>query len=390
MSEPRPGDRTEGLILIVSPGGVRERGGMGRIVGNLTGFWDRSGTGPRYRVIDPYGPRVLLLAPLYLATAMARMIWLFFVDRVRLVHIHMASRGSVVRKGLILLLAKALGAPVILHFHAGDFADFYGRLPAFAQRLLLRLIRMADLSIVLGQTWRDLLVGDLGIDPARVAVLANAVPRPPEDPRPHGSGPTCRLLFLGRLEAQKGVPELIEALADPRLRDLPWQASLVGGGEVARFRAEIDRRGLAERIECPGWQDAPAVARRLAEADVFVLPSHHEGLSMALLEALAAGLAIVATPVGAIPEVIEDRVSGLLVPVGDPAALAAALVEVTARPDRRAELAAGGSRCFNEKFEISAYCAELEALYEGLMSDRDGPCGRLRQTPSGPRERRHI
>ena len=363
---------------------------MGRIVGNLTGHWDRSGSGPRYRVIDPYGPRVLLLAPFYLASAMARMVWLFLTAPVRLVHIHMASRGSVVRKGLILLLSKAFGAPVILHFHAGDFTDFYGRLPAYAQRVLLRLIRMADLSIVLGRPWRDLLVGELGIDPARVAVLANAVPRPFEGARPRRSDPTCRLLFLGRLEAPKGVPELIEALADPRLQDLPWQASLVGGGEVTRFRAEIRQRGLSERVECPGWQDASSVARLLAEADVFVLPSHHEGLSMALLEALAVGLAIVATPVGAIPEVIEDRVSGLLVPVGDPAALAAALAEVIAHPDRRAELAAGGSRCFNEKFEISAYCAELEGLYAGVTSDRGGPSGRLRPTTSGPRERRHT
>ena len=72
---------------------------------------------------------------------------------------------------------------------------------------------------------------------------------------------------------------------------------------------------------------------------------------------------MVATPVGAIPEVIEDGVSGLLVPAGDPAALAEALIRVVAQPDLRAALADGARRCFNEKFEISVYCAQLEALY---------------------------
>lgn len=358
--------KDDGVVLIVTPGGIHERGGMGRIVANFTRYWDQSGTGPSYRIIDPYGPRLLLIAPFYLAAAMTRLIWLLATRTVRLVHIHMASRGSVIRKGLILLLAKAAGVPVLLHLHAGDFEQFYRRLPAAAQWLLLKLIRQADLTIVLGRPWRDLLVEQLEIAPARVAVLPNAVPRPRRPARRTKQDQICQLLYLGRLEDKKGVPELVEALADPRLRRLSWRASLVGGGEVARFRAELDRRNLSERVECPGWQDETDVARRLAAADVFVLPSHHEGLSMALLEALAAGLVLVATPVGAIPEVIEDSVSGLLVPVGDPGALAAALARVIEQPDLRAALAAGADRSFNEKFEISVYCAELEALYARL------------------------
>ncbi len=352
------------MVLIVTPGGTEERGGMGRIVANFTRYWDQSGTGPSYRIIDPYGPRLLLTAPFYLAAAMARMIWLLATRTVRLVHIHMASRGSVVRKGLILLLAKAAKIPVILHLHAGDFSQFYWRLPAAARRLLLMLIRQADLTIVLGRPWRDLLVEQLEIAPTRVAVLPNAVPRPRRPARgSNKQGQICQLLYLGRLEDKKGVPELVEALADPRLQKLSWRASLVGGGEIARFQAELDRRNLAERVECPGWQDETDVARRLAAADVFVLPSHHEGLSMALLEAMAEELVVVATPVGAIPEVIDDGISGLFVPVGDPAALADALVRVIEQPDLRETLAAGAQRCFNEKFEISVYCAELEALY---------------------------
>ena len=73
MRRGAPSDRAGGLVLIVSPGGTAERGGMGRILTNVTGHWARSGTRPDYRVIDPYGPRSLLLAPFYLAAALGRL-----------------------------------------------------------------------------------------------------------------------------------------------------------------------------------------------------------------------------------------------------------------------------------------------------------------------------
>jgi glycosyltransferase involved in cell wall biosynthesis len=360
-----------GLVLIVTPGGLSEQGGMGRIVSNITRHWRATGSGPRYRVIDPWGPRLLPLAPFYLARALAQVAWHALREPVALLHIHMAARGSVVRKALVLLLGKALGIPVLLHLHAGNFEAFFRGLPPVGRRLLHGLLRRADGIVVLGRPWQHMLVDDLGLDAARVTVLPNAVPAPAHAPRQDTSGKgggTCRLVFLGRLEDRKGVPELLDALADPRLAALDWHATLAGGGELRRFRQRIAALGLTARVDCPGWQSEDAVRRLLGDADVFVLPSHHEGLSMALLEALAEGLAIVTTPVGATPEVIEDGRSGLLVPPGDREALAEALARLIEDRALRSSLRAGARRSFNEKFDISVYCRNLEQLYRRLVA----------------------
>lgn len=356
-----------GLVLIVTPGGLGEHGGMGRIVSNITRHWQETDSGPRYRVIDPWGPRFLPLAPFYLVRALAQVAWRALREPVALMHIHMAARGSVVRKALVLLLGKALGIPVLLHLHAGNFEAFYQGLPRVGRRLLRGLLHRADGVVVLGRPWQRMLVDDLGLDAGRVTVMPNAVPAPAHPPRQCTSG-TCRLVFLGRLEDRKGVPELLDALADPRLADLDWHTTLAGGGELRRFRRRIAALGLTARVDCAGWQPEDAVRRLLGESDVFVLPSHHEGLSMALLEALAEGLAIVTTPVGATPEVIEDGRSGLLVPPGDREALARALARLVEDRELRAALRAGARRSFNEKFDISVYCRNLEQLYRRLAA----------------------
>ena len=140
--------------------------------------------------------------------------------------------------------------------------------------------------------------------------------------RPAVAAGPPHLVFLGHLSARKGVPELLEALASPALAALPWRATLAGGGPVDEFRARAAALGLADRVAFPGWIDQPAASALCAAADILVLPSHAEGLAMSVLEGLAHGLAVVATPVGAHAEVIEPEQSGLLVPPGDVAALA--------------------------------------------------------------------
>jgi glycosyltransferase involved in cell wall biosynthesis len=116
-----------------------------------------------------------------------------------------------------------------------------------------------------------------------------------------------------------------------------------------------------------------------AGADILVLPSHHEGMAMAVLEGLAHGLAVVTTPVGAHDEAIDDGASGLFVPVGDSAALAVALAGLVADPARRAALAAGARARFVERFSMASYLPALRHIYAGLAV---GPM------PETPGERR--
>ena len=374
----RTGPGRQRAVFIVAPGGLKERGGMGRLVSHITQHWSETGSGPAYRVIDPWGPRFLPVMPFFFARALVQILWQALRGRIALLHVHMASWGSVLRKGVIVRLAYRLGIPVVLHLHAGDFLAFYERMPSLGKRWTRGVLERADRLVVLSEGWRRALAEGLKLDARRLVSLPNAVPGPPEEALRRGGaeagpGPDgCRILFLGRLEAAKGVPELIAALADPRLAGLDWRASLVGAGAVEDYRRQAERLGIGERLEFPGWQDSAAVRRRLAEADIFVLPSHFEGLSMALLEALAYGLAVVATRVGAAEEIVEDGVSGLLIRVGDHEALVMSILRLVSDPILRAALQKHARQRFNDSFDISTYCRNLERIYEDVLRDRAG------------------
>jgi glycosyltransferase involved in cell wall biosynthesis len=164
------------------------------------------------------------------------------------------------------------------------------------------------------------------------------------------------------------VPELIAALADPALAALSWRATLAGDGELARYRGQARAAGIGDRVEFPGWLDRDRTDLLLRAADILVLPSHDEGMAMSVLEGLAYRLCVVCTPVGALAEVVEDDVSGMLVRPGDASGLAAALALAIREPARRRRLAQAGEALFRQRFEARGYAARMLALYRKALT----------------------
>ena len=179
-----------------------------------------------------------------------------------------------------------------------------------------------------------------------VAVVPNGVgkewTRTVGSPRGHDGDPT--FLCVGRLEPAKGWDVLLSAMAGSEaLRSA--QVAFVGVGPDQKALTDNSvAQGLADRIELKGWLDPPALRAHLAGATALVLPSRRENYPLVLLEGMAAGIPVVATQVGGIPEMIEDGVSGLLVPPDDPDALAAALARVSTDEDLRNRLVEGGHK----------------------------------------------
>jgi glycosyltransferase involved in cell wall biosynthesis len=194
-------------------------------------------------------------------------------------------------------------------------------------------------------TRRCELRAELGIDPAETVVVT-----------------------VANLRVQKNYPNLLAAAArtvrdDPSVRFL----AVGQGPEAAAVAARHEELGLGQRFVLLGYRpDAVAV---MAAADVFVLASDYEGLPVALMEALALGLPVVATAVGGVAETVTAE-AGLLVPPGDSEALAAALQVVTRDPERRAELGRGAAQV-GESFSAEAAAAHLGTLYRDLGRRRD-------------------
>ena len=289
-----------------------------------------------------------------------------------LVHAHLGEDLAVVP--IALSAARRHGLPLVLTVHLSLAHTLVGVTPrARALRLLgapleRAGVRAADAVIALVPRTAELLVAD-GVDPERVHVVPSGVvvPAAPAstDAAALAGAPRPRVLFVGRLAPQKGVRTLIEAV--PRL---PAEAEVcvVGDGPARRgLERAAQRAGVAGRVRFLGMRAPTEVPALLAAADVLGLPSVYEELGSVLLQAMDAGLPIVATRVGGIPDAVGD--AALLVPARDPPALAAAVAELLRSPQRRADL----SRRARERarhFGWEALADRVLEVYRGVVDAR--------------------
>ncbi|MDR3494771.1 MAG: glycosyltransferase family 4 protein [Ancalomicrobiaceae bacterium] len=201
-----------------------------------------------------------------------------------------------------------------------------------------RALTRAQWVVATSATTARSLVADYGVDPARLSVAEPGI-----DPVPREAGSTGepQILAVGSILPRKAYPVLIEALA--LIADLPWSCRIVGApdadaAETERVRGRIAAHGLGGRIDLAGAFGGERLEAAFAGADVFAHPAYHEGYGMALAEALAHGLPIVASDAGAIPETVPGD-AGLLVPAGDANAFAGALRRLVGDPIRRRAMA---------------------------------------------------
>ncbi len=215
---------------------------------------------------------------------------------------------------------------------------FDGIVPLFTLRRAARVIALT------GHEASRL--ADLGIDKDRIAVIPNGVDLAEfaDLPPLRGRNPPTTGLFVGRLDlSQKGLEPLVQSLANlPRSSDFHLRIVGEDWGAADRIRRLAKRLGVEDRLSLVGPVDRPELVREYAQADLLVLPSVFEPFGIVLLEAMAAGLPVIASRVGGIPEVVEEGVTGLLVEPSDPESLAAAIVRLVESPDLRARLGVRG------------------------------------------------
>lgn len=226
-------------------------------------------------------------------------------------------------------------------------------------------LRKADVAFFVSAAARDR-AGARGYETARPRVVPNGVDASTFSPASEATttgSPT--VVFAGRMDDQKGVDILLRAAA--RL-PLGTRVRLAGGGwkeaEYTRLAREL---GVGDRVEFLGQvlrTELPAILR---SASVVVVPSRYENLPLAVLEGMACGVAVVASRVGGVSEMLEDGVEGLLVPADDAEALAKALTFVLADPARAAGMGEAGRRRVMADFTWDSVAARVEAAYAELL-----------------------
>lgn len=284
----------------------------------------------------------------------------------KILHVHSAAGKSFVRKTLIMRWGRVLGFRNVFHCHGAVTREYYAA-RGFAS--VRRALSSASAVVVLSDSWKDYFVNTLQC-PVRVFVVNNPVFPVSDDWRRDGDACAAglTLLFLGRLAKVKGLDYLLAAFAANSSRWRGRVRLIVGGtgAEADELKAYVQRNGLADMIEFIGWVDGQKKEAAFARSQVLILPSFNEGLPVAILEAMAHSMPVIATPVGGIPEVVVPGVNGMLIPPQNQDAIAGAVDYYLSNP--AAVSAHGGeSRRRAKAYFPDNVLMQLSEVYGGLL-----------------------
>lgn len=351
-------------IFIVSSSGAAG-GGMGRVKDYILASGGDADGRYRFEPLVTRNDRGAVFSLLLLLRAILVIWWNALLGRVAFVHVNLGDKGSALRKGLVIIAVRLVFVPVVLHLHAAALIELH----AGASPIVRWAVRLPFLAsnaiIVLGGLWRDWLVDTLKINPEKIEILYNGVPVEPA-PRRFAKAmmEPRKILFLGLLTERKGISDFLHALAAIPPQAPAWQAIIAGNGDIEGYAAKAEALGLAGKTRFTGWVDQQGVRALLAEVDMMVLPSYHEGLPLVILEALGAGAPVICTPVGAIPEVLAHDRDVILVEPGDRAALATAMASLLGDATKLQSLSDHGIARFRETFALDVFLKNLFAIYE--------------------------
>ena len=316
------------------------------------------------RALETRGAAGALFSLWVLTTALKKIIRGRLSGQLVGVHVNMAERLSVVRKGAVIVLSRVLGIPVVLHLHAAELHHSYPRLPGPLQAMTRWVFSLPASCVVLGTAAQRFVVDELRVPSSKVEIVFNGVPAPTAARRLVKENAVRRLLFVGNLSERKGVTDLLKALSSPSFEDLTLELVLAGDGDIRGYQDKANALGLEKKVRFTGWVGQGEVAELMAQADVLVLPSYDEGLPLVILEALGNGVAVVCTPVGEIPSVLQHGVTACFVEPGDVNGLAAALQGLLRRPELIQTLEENGKALYEQKFSLSRFFFNIAQIHK--------------------------
>jgi glycosyltransferase involved in cell wall biosynthesis len=333
------------------------------------------GTGPVRDAADAAGVRFVPLrhvrravSPLRDAAGLLELVRLLRRERPDILHASSSKAGVLGR-----LAAVIAGVPIrIFTVHGWAFSAHSGtaaRLYLWADRLVKPL---TTVTVCVAENERRAGLAAGTCSEAQTIVIPNAIDVQAAA-RTRGEREIPCVVAVGRLKAPKDFLTLIRAAA--ALPPRSYELVVVGDGpERALLQGEIERLGLEDRVRLEGERaDVPEL---LARADVFVLSSASEGMPISVLEAMAAGLPVVASAVGGVPELVLDGETGRLVPPGDPPALAGALRPLLADAQLRRRLGDAGRVRVHERFDLGPFRRAHVELYSRELAKRTLPAPR--------------
>jgi glycosyltransferase involved in cell wall biosynthesis len=337
-----------------------KRGHEPVVVTSGSGLYTESlrGAGVETIILDSL---VMEIRPLQDLRALRELRALLHTLRPDLVSTHSAKAGVLGR-----LAARSLGIPVIFTAHGWAFttgvpapqAKVYGWIERLAAPLAVKIITVSDFDRRLAIE-RGVATGD------KLVTIHNGMPDIAPNLRADPSRSPVRLAMIARFEPQKDHVTLLHALA--ALKHEQWHLDLIGDGPLQLQARELSHRlGLTDRIQF--WGQRLDVAARLAEAQVALLITKWEGFPRSILEAMRAGLPVIASAVGGVAESVRDGETGFTVPREDIGALRDRLMKLLADPDLRTRMGRRAREYYEHQFMLSRTVTRTLAIYQEVIT----------------------
>jgi len=344
-------------VLVIAP--AKGRGGIASVIRlhSQTNAWKSMGCS----LLSTYDDRSVFRK--LLAAAKSYVAAPLLVSNANIVHIHLAAQKSVFRKLPFILLAKLFRKPLIIHVHAFSVESLFDETAFRAGQFALRF---ADRVVALSQSWADVMS-------ARDSSLKITVIPNPVDTRPlllnQSKLDTLAILFAGKLEIRKGYQDLLVAAVSVLKRFPSAQFWFAGHGDLEIASAMAEQFGIDKSVKFMGWLGTHEMAAAYETASIFCLPSYHEGVPMAVLEAMGHGLPVVCTRVGGLPDYIEQMRNGLFANAGDPASIADGIVYLLSNPTNAGLIGRRAAESIHASCGLSVISQYLEDLYAEIYGE---------------------
>lgn len=294
--------------------------------------------------------------------------------------IHAHSYEASVWGRLLGLLAPEAG--VLVHIHSSRFVRNHSRLRILTDRVLFQ---RADRVIVLNDAQRDFLRKRIGLGSEMIETVPNGIDvagfaRPDGRPRAETAQSTRTVVCVASLTDVKNHAALLRAWVTVRAARPDLRLVLVGDGPLrSGLEALAASLGISDAVEFVGAQ--MEIRPYLWDADLFVLPSLNEALPLSVLEAMAAGLPIVASSVGAIPDIVRAPLCGLVVTPGDIAGLSAAIVGILQDPSEARRKGEAGANEVRQRYGLERCVDRIEEIYTAILRERAPLLSRITAPP---------
>ncbi|RPI02455.1 MAG: glycosyltransferase family 1 protein [Calditrichaeota bacterium] len=316
-----------------------------------------------YTSLAERGFRVSLISYGYSIIFMFRFLRLLIIESIQILHIHTASYTSFWEKCAYILVGRLAGKKIVLHVHGALYDQFYQSSSQLLQRIIRFFLNRCHAIIVLSPAWYQFFKRILPRSP--ITIIENGIHLAPfqHERRQHD---LTNLFHIGEVSRRKGIDDVLKVLSELRVEGFDFFFHIAGPGELDLAEQKIKALNLSPCVKLYGPVRGEQKLSLFKTADVFILASYAEGLPIGLIEAMAAGLPVISTTVGGIPDIVSQGVNGFLFDPGDLMQLKRHIKTCLQSADLCLEIGQVNQKYAIERFDINRCADQMLGIYAAL------------------------